>query len=314
MNAAVGRMQDRFKVAHDPAGRRAREGHAEQTHRGPAGLERPVGAAIGGGLDRTARAHKTADESAAAGAAGPKTPASETMASSPSRPRVRHPRIICVLIDCLPSDKPYPNQRELRDRLFHDATPPQVVMAIVIRWAGAVAPPAERLTLRRRGDYGKGRMSPCRAHTGTPAARLEKGPNRTERRDHSRGTRQGGSGIQRRARYIGRRQMDHETYGLDVIAYTCDLGQGQDIQAIREKPSAPARSTPSRRTSATCSSTTSPSPRSWQARCMRASTRSPPRWDGRSSPSSWCGSPRSMARWPWPTAAPAKGMTRSAST
>jgi len=26
-----------------------------------------------------------------------------------------------------------------------------------------------------------------------------------------------------------------ETYGLDVIAYTCDLGQGQDIQAIREK-------------------------------------------------------------------------------
>ena len=27
----------------------------------------------------------------------------------------------------------------------------------------------------------------------------------------------------------------NETYGLDVIAYTCDLGQGQDIQAIREK-------------------------------------------------------------------------------
>ena len=27
----------------------------------------------------------------------------------------------------------------------------------------------------------------------------------------------------------------HETYGLDVIAYTCDLGQGQDIHAIREK-------------------------------------------------------------------------------
>jgi len=26
-----------------------------------------------------------------------------------------------------------------------------------------------------------------------------------------------------------------ETYGLDVIAYTCDLGQGQDIHAIREK-------------------------------------------------------------------------------
>src|SRR6202161_423123 len=25
------------------------------------------------------------------------------------------------------------------------------------------------------------------------------------------------------------------TYGLDVIAYTCDLGQGQDIHAIREK-------------------------------------------------------------------------------
>ena len=27
----------------------------------------------------------------------------------------------------------------------------------------------------------------------------------------------------------------NETYGLDVIAYTCDLGQGQDIQAIRDK-------------------------------------------------------------------------------
>ncbi len=27
----------------------------------------------------------------------------------------------------------------------------------------------------------------------------------------------------------------NETYNLDVIAYTCDLGQGQDIEAIREK-------------------------------------------------------------------------------
>ena len=27
----------------------------------------------------------------------------------------------------------------------------------------------------------------------------------------------------------------NETYNLDVIAYTCDLGQGQDIDAIREK-------------------------------------------------------------------------------
>ncbi|HWE35108.1 MAG TPA: argininosuccinate synthase [Isosphaeraceae bacterium] len=27
----------------------------------------------------------------------------------------------------------------------------------------------------------------------------------------------------------------NETYGLDVIAYTCDLGQGQDIEAIRRK-------------------------------------------------------------------------------
>src|SRR5438132_1674985 len=27
----------------------------------------------------------------------------------------------------------------------------------------------------------------------------------------------------------------NETYGLDVIAYTCDLGQGQDIEAIRAK-------------------------------------------------------------------------------
>jgi argininosuccinate synthase len=27
----------------------------------------------------------------------------------------------------------------------------------------------------------------------------------------------------------------NETYGLDVIAYTCDLGQGQDLEAIRQK-------------------------------------------------------------------------------
>ena len=27
----------------------------------------------------------------------------------------------------------------------------------------------------------------------------------------------------------------NETYDMDVIAYTCDLGQGQDIQAIRQK-------------------------------------------------------------------------------
>jgi argininosuccinate synthase len=27
----------------------------------------------------------------------------------------------------------------------------------------------------------------------------------------------------------------NETYGLDVVAYTCDLGQGQDIEAIRRK-------------------------------------------------------------------------------
>jgi argininosuccinate synthase len=26
-----------------------------------------------------------------------------------------------------------------------------------------------------------------------------------------------------------------ETYGMDVVAYTCDLGQGQDIEAIRQK-------------------------------------------------------------------------------
>jgi argininosuccinate synthase len=27
----------------------------------------------------------------------------------------------------------------------------------------------------------------------------------------------------------------NETYNMDVIAYTCDLGQGQDIEAIRQK-------------------------------------------------------------------------------
>lgn len=27
----------------------------------------------------------------------------------------------------------------------------------------------------------------------------------------------------------------NETYDMDVICYTCDLGQGQDIEAIRQK-------------------------------------------------------------------------------
>ncbi len=27
----------------------------------------------------------------------------------------------------------------------------------------------------------------------------------------------------------------NETYDMDVITYTCDLGQGQDIEAIRQK-------------------------------------------------------------------------------
>jgi tRNA(Ile)-lysidine synthase TilS/MesJ len=53
----------------------------------------------------------------------------------------------------------------------------------------------------------------------------------------------------------------NETYNLDVIAYTCDLGQGQDIEAIRQKA---LRTAPSRRSPRTCaisSSTTSASPR-----------------------------------------------------
>ena len=42
----------------------------------------------------------------------------------------------------------------------------------------------------------------------------------------------------------------NETYDMDVIAYTCDLGQGQDIEAIRQK--APAHRGDRRRRRGRC--------------------------------------------------------------
>ena len=84
----------------------------------------------------------------------------------------------------------------------------------------------------------------------------------TSRKDRTRGTRQGGTGLQRRARHVGRRQVDQR-----------DLRPRRDRLHLRPRPGAghpgdpregaagPAPSRRSPRTCATCSSTTSPSPR-----------------------------------------------------
>ena len=73
----------------------------------------------------------------------------------------------------------------------------------------------------------------------------------------------------------------NETYNMDVIAYTCDLGQGQDIEAIRQKALRPGRWMPSRKTHATCSSTTSCFRRWRPVRFTKGSIRWRRRWAGR---------------------------------
>ncbi len=45
-----------------------------------------------------------------------------------------------------------------------------------------------------------------------------------------------------------------EKYNLDVVTFTVDLGQGEDIEKIRKRPSKPAPSTPWPLTPAICSS------------------------------------------------------------
>ena len=45
-----------------------------------------------------------------------------------------------------------------------------------------------------------------------------------------------------------------EKYNLDVVAFTADLGQGEDIERIRQKALRPAPWTPWPWTPATCSS------------------------------------------------------------
>ena len=74
----------------------------------------------------------------------------------------------------------------------------------------------------------------------------------------------------------------NETYGLDVIAYTCDLGQGQDIQAIREKALAHRRRRGDRRGRAQPVRRLLRLPLAdGRAPSTRASTRWPRPWAGR---------------------------------
>ena len=52
-----------------------------------------------------------------------------------------------------------------------------------------------------------------------------------------------------------------EKYNLDVVTFTVDLGQGEDIERSARRPCAPAPSMPSPSTPATCSSIASSSRR-----------------------------------------------------
>ena len=70
----------------------------------------------------------------------------------------------------------------------------------------------------------------------------------------------------------------NETYNMDVIAYTCDLGQGQDIEAIRQKALRTGAVDAVAEDAPTFSSTTSCGPRSWPEHSTRVSTRWPRRW------------------------------------
>ena len=106
----------------------------------------------------------------------------------------------------------------------------------------------------------------------------------------------------------------NETYNMDVIAYTCDLGQGQDIEAIRQK---------ALRTGAIDAFAEDAHnlfvdyfvfPSLAAGAFMKASTRWRLRWAARSSRSSWCALRATMVPRRSRMAARARAMIRSDST
>ena len=69
----------------------------------------------------------------------------------------------------------------------------------------------------------------------------------------------------------------NETYKMDVIAYTCDLGRVRTSRPSVRRRCGPAQSTPSPRMRGSCSSITSSGPRSWPGLFTRVSTHWPRR-------------------------------------
>ena len=106
------------------------------------------------------------------------------------------------------------------------------------------------------------------------------------------------------------------TYGCEVVTFTADLGQGEELEPARRRRScsASSRRTSSSRICATSSCATTSSRCSAPTPSTRASTSSAPRSPGRSSPRSRSRSPSRSAPTPSPTARPARATTRSASS
>ena len=107
----------------------------------------------------------------------------------------------------------------------------------------------------------------------------------------------------------------NETYDMDVIAYTCDLGQGQDIEAIRQK---------ALRTGAV-EAVAEDVRNLFVDYFVFPSLMAGALYEGKYPLATALGRPliaqlmvrvaqRAWRRRPWPTAAPARGTTRSGST